>query len=397
MIRSAAAVVGTLLLLLSLPGSVELALLTFSGILPARKRCNSSATPIAPVRKLAVVIPAHNESLNVASSVLSLARCARPETLVGLEIVVIADNCTDDTAIVAQSAEARVIERTDKSRRGKGYALRYAFDRLVAESFDAFLVIDADTIVEPNLLTEVVRLLEAGADGVQTRYGVVNPQASVRTRLMNIALMAVNVLRPRGRERLGLSVGILGNGFALTSTTLAAVPYDAHSVVEDLEYGLEIVRSGRRIEFANGTTVRGIMPSAGRGVETQRVRWEGGRFSMIAQNAPLLFREILNGRPALIEPLLELLLLPLAFHVVLLTATAAIPFAPTRLYALIALILVGCHICAGIVIGGGSWRDFAALMAAPFYVLWKLKMVPKILKSASHDTLWTRTERSPNR
>ena len=243
--------------------------------------------------------------------------------------------------------------------------MRYGFDRLAAETFDAFLVIDADTIVEPNLLTEVVRLLEAGADGVQTRYGVVNPEASIRTRLMNTALMAFNVLRPRGRERLGLSVGILGNGFALTSATLAAVPYDAHSVVEDLEYSLRIVRSGRRIEFADSTTVRAMMPSAGRGVETQRVRWEGGRFSMIAQNAPGLVREIVNGNLELIEPLLDLLLLPLAFHVVLLTAAAAIPFALTRLYALIALILVAFHICAGIIVGGGGWRDFAALMAAP--------------------------------
>jgi cellulose synthase/poly-beta-1,6-N-acetylglucosamine synthase-like glycosyltransferase len=222
---------------------------------------------------------------------------------------------------------------------------------------------------------------------------VLNPEASLRTRLMNTALMAFNVLRPRGRERLGLSVGILGNGFALTSATLAAVPYDAHSIVEDLEYSLRIVRAGRRIAFADGTTVRGVMPSSGRGVETQRARWEGGRFRMIAQNVPALARNVLRGRLELVEPLLELLLLPLAFHAVLLATIAAVPFALTRIYALIGFTLLGLHICAAIAIGGGDWRDFAALLAAPVYTLWKLKMLPKILKSAPFDTPWVRTDR----
>ena len=393
MIHATIALVGTLLILLSLPGTLELALLTFAGILPGRKHPRSATAPRLPIHKLAVIIPAHDEALNITAPLSSLHRCTVPPALAAFTIVVIADNCTDDTARIARDAGARVIERVDHTRRGKGYALQFGFDRLAAEDFDAFLVIDADTIVEANLLVEIVILLENGAGGVQTRYGVLNPEASIRTRLMNIALMGVNVLRPRGRDRLGLSAGILGNGFALTSRTLAAVPYDAHSVVEDLEYSLRIVRSGRRIAFADRTTVRGMMPSAGPGVETQRVRWEGGRLRMIVENVPRLTREILGGRPALIEPLFDLLLLPLAFHVVLLTATAAIPFGPARIYALAAFAMLGLHICTAIVIGGGGWRDFAALLAAPVYTLWKLKIVSKIFKAASFEMPWVRTER----
>jgi cellulose synthase/poly-beta-1,6-N-acetylglucosamine synthase-like glycosyltransferase len=393
MIHAAIGTAGTLLILLSLPGSLEIALLTLAGILPARRRPRSRGTRQILIRKVAVVIPAHDEALNIGASVASLSRCARPAGLDLLATVVIADNCSDDTAKVAHTARARVIERFDETLRGKGFALQYGFDRLCAEGFDALLVIDADTIVEPNLLVEVVGLLEGGADGVQTRYGVLNPEASIRTRLMNTALMAVNVLRPRGRDRLGLSAGVLGNGFALTSATLAAVPYDAHSVVEDLEYSLRIVRSGKRIVFADRTTVRGAMPPAGPGVGTQRVRWEGGRLRMIFQNVPQLAREVAGGRLSLVEPLLDLLLLPLAFHAILLAATAAIPFAPARIYALIAFAIVGCHVCAAIVIGGGDWRDLAALLAAPVYALWKLKIIVKIFKAASLETPWVRTER----
>jgi cellulose synthase/poly-beta-1,6-N-acetylglucosamine synthase-like glycosyltransferase len=393
MIHAAITIAGTLLILLSFPGSLEITFLTVAGILPARSRRRSEVTPRTLIRKVAIVIPAHDEALNIGASVRSLSRCARPADLELLATVVIADNCSDNTAKVAHAAGARVIERFDETLRGKGFALQYGFGRLGGEGFDAFLVIDADTIVEPNLLVEVVGLLEDGADGVQTRYGVLNPEASIRTRLMNTALMAINVLRPRGRDRLGLSAGVLGNGFALTSGTLAAVPYDAHSVVEDLEYSLHIVRSGKRIAFADRTTVRGAMPATGRGVGTQRVRWEGGRLRMIVQNVPQLARDVAAGRLSLIEPLLDLLLLPLAFHAILLAGTAVIPFAPARIYALIGFALVGFHVCAAIAIGGGDWRDLAALLAAPAYLLWKLKIIVKIFKAASIETPWVRTER----
>jgi cellulose synthase/poly-beta-1,6-N-acetylglucosamine synthase-like glycosyltransferase len=392
-IHGAAAVAGTLLILLSLPGTFELALLTISGILPPKRHRRDRDSSITRIGKLAVIIPAHNESPSVARTVQSLMQCERPDALTDLAILVVADNCSDDTATVARMAGARIIERTDDSRRGKGYALQYAFDLLEAEAFDAFLVIDADSIVESNLLIEVVRLLEDGADGVQTRYGVLNPEDSIRTRLMNTALMAFNVLRPRGRDRLGLSAGILGNGFALTTATLTAVPYDAHSVVEDLEYGLRIVEARRRIAFVDHSTVRGLMPSSQRGVEDQRARWEGGRLGMIFRYVPRLARGVLRGNLAQSEPLLELLLLPLAFHTLLLTAAIVIPFAPARTYALIGFVVVGLHISAAVVIGGGDWRDFAALLAAPLYMAWKLKMLSKIFRSASIGTAWVRTDR----
>ena len=210
---------------------------------------------------------------------------------------------------------------------------------------------------------------------------------------MNTALMAVNVVRPRGRQRLGLSVGILGNGFALTAASLAAVPYDAHSVVEDLEYSLRLVSAGKRVEFADHTTVRGLMPGFGRGVESQRLRWEGGRFNMLWRYAAPLARQVLKGRLVLIEPLLDLLLLPLALHVVLLAPVLIVPFAFGRIYAAFALAVVIFHVIVTILIGGGGWRDMAVLLVVPLYVLWKLRLLPKILRAASGGTPWTRTER----
>jgi len=306
---------------------------------------------------------------------------------------VIADNCTDATATLAWSAGARVILRFDTNRRGKGFALQDAFAKLLTEGFDAIAVVDADTVVETNFLSEIVRLLDAGADGVQTRYRVLNPYATTRTRLMSVAFMAMNVLRPRGRAHWGLSAGLLGNGFALSRKTLEAVPYDAHSVVEDLEYHLRIVRSDRRIAFADRTTVRGEMPTGTHGARTQRARWEGGRLRMIAQNVPTLTREVIGGRFRLLEPLLDLLLLPLGFHLVMLAMTLAIPYAAARIYAASAIGLVAFHVGAGIAVSGGGISDVLSLLAAPFYILWKVAVTPEIFRSGRRKAAWVRTER----
>jgi len=382
-------VIASVLVLLTLPGTIELALVTFAGILPPSKH---KQQPTVKIAKLAVVIPAHDEAGTIARCVQSIAACVVPDSL-ETQVVVVADNCTDATADYARTAGARVLVRTDPARRAKGFALEFAFQILIDEGFDAVVVIDADSIVDSNFLLESVQLLRAGADGVQARYLVLNSDASSRTRLMNVALMAFNVLRARGRDRLGLSVGISGNGFSLSRATLEAVHYDTHSLVEDMDYHIRVVEAGRRIVFADGTRVRAEMPTGGRAASTQRARWEGGRLRTAIQNLPRLAKGAISGKPHLVEPALELLLMPLAFHVSTLGLIALIPCAPTRVYACFALALAAFHVPAGIIVGGGDSSDFAALLGAPFYVVWKLAALPKTMQSARRTAPWIRTER----
>jgi cellulose synthase/poly-beta-1,6-N-acetylglucosamine synthase-like glycosyltransferase len=211
--------------------------------------------------------------------------------------------------------------------------------------------------------------------------------------LMNVALLAFNVLRPRGRERLGLSVGILGNGFALTSDTLRAVPHDTHSVVEDLEYHLRLTRAGKAVRFADRTTVRAKMPTSSSASGTQRARWEGGRMRMIREQVPSLMADVVGGRIRMVEPLLELLLLPLAFQTALLLFALTLPLSPVRWYAAVALGVIAAHVCAAITVGGGAVSDLMALAFAPCYVVWKLALAPAITRAARKDTEWVRTAR----
>ncbi len=271
MLRVTFGLIGLLAVLATVPGAIELLLVT-SGLV---RRERSTANAKGETFSMAVVIPAHNEEAMIERCIESVA--ASSDGLSRCSIVVVADNCQDATAERAHLASARVLERHDLSNRGKGFALRFAFDRLLAEGFDGFLVVDADSVVSSNVVPEVARFLAAGADGVQTRYRVTEPLDSNSKRLMDVALMAFNVLRPKGRFGWGLSAGILGNGFGLSRQTLLDVPYSAESIVEDLEYHLLCVSAHKRIQFINGATVYGDMPNDESARVSQRARWEGGR------------------------------------------------------------------------------------------------------------------------
>ena len=373
----------------TLPGTLELMLLTLGGVLPARR--HRTAQLPEPFR-LAVVIPAHDEELTINRCLLSLRSANRQG--IALELIVIADNCTDGTALRARELGARVIERFNANERGKGYALDFAFQSLLPRGYQGFAVVDADSEVAPNFLTEICALLQAGAGAVQCRYLTRGIDDSFRSRLTRLASGAFNILRPRGRDRLGCSAGLYGNGFALSAETVRQVPYSACSVVEDVEYHLALVRAGCRVLFADGTAVYAGLPAAGsESADTQRARWEGGRLRMLAIKTPGLLREVLLGKPALIEPLLDLLLLPLAFHVVLLALAVFSPMPAVRELALAGLITVLSHLLATIRVTGGGTKEIGALAAAPFYVGWKLLLLPRLLKGARTDALWVRTER----
>jgi len=381
-----------LIALALLPGTLELVLLTVAGLFRPRK-----PLPKNPERPFAltVVIPAHNEKLTIARCVRSIfaADAADPDLHIDLRVVVVADNCTDQTASIARSAGARVLERFDTSRRGKGYALHFAFAALSDTNSQAFAIVDADTEVERNFLIQTAAAFHSGADATQCRYLVRNPDSSIRTRLMGLTLAAYNVLRPRGRANLGLSAGLYGNGFALSTETLTAVPYTAYSVVEDLEYHLALLQSGRKVTFLDGTTVYADMPATGPGVENQRARWEGGRLRMACVQLPRLLKLTAQFNFRLVEPCLDLLLLPLAFHVVLLLALLPTPSLLVRGFAEAGILIAVLHLIVSAFAVGQGFRDLAALASAPFYIAWKLALIPRVIHASRKNAEWIRTER----
>jgi len=373
--------------LVSLPGSVELAQLTIGALLPARIEKGGEGNLI----RLAVVIPAHNEQDVIADCLDSLLASGASE--IPYDVFVVADNCTDNTARIARSKGVSVMERHDEQHRGKGHALEFAFHYL-RRGYEAFVVLDADSVVPHGFLDHFRRAFSRGAKAVQCVYLVANPEESSATRLMDLSLRAFNKVRPSGRQFWGQSVGILGNGFALSRSTLEKVPYVAKSVVEDLEYHIELLRAGIKVELLSGVQVHGLMPTSSKARSTQRARWEGGRLRMIREFAPKLLVKVLRGRKECIEPLLDLLLLPLSFHTLLLVFAAAAGTGATRMLGLGGLAVLLLHIYAAIAVGNSPLRDLRAIASVPGYVLWKLSRLPMILAASVRGAAWVRTERS---
>ncbi len=224
----------------------------------------------AAALKFDIVVPAHNEEAGISRTVANLSAVDWPGPF--RRIVVVADNCTDGTAERAREAGATVLVRTDPSLRGKGHALKRAFEESLRQGFaDAVVVVDADTVVAPNLLHAFASRLSRGAHAIQAHYGVSNPSASWRTRLMTVALALFNQVRSMGRERLGLSSGLRGNGMCFSRRDPPEGP--ARGVFTRRRRG---VRDPARARSESGSTSHGRRTSSERWSPPRRRRGPSG-------------------------------------------------------------------------------------------------------------------------
>ena len=302
---------GTVLMLLTLPVVAELGALTLASLLPRRRLVDR-----APCEgwRLAVVVPAHNEELLIRKCVRSLQLSAGESNA---RIIVVAHNCSDQTALRAHQAGAEVLVCNDPLSKGKGSALAAGFAFASDEKMDATLVVDADSTVSSNLIHAVRQAMSNGADAVQCRYEMEWNVKRPATRLTALAFRGFNVVRPTGRSRLGLSAGIVGNGFAVKQALLAENAYKSLSVVEDLEFHLRLVLSGKQVQFLEEAKVSSALPASKEGEATQRSRWEGGRANAARVWLLPLLSKVVRGRLRLLEPVLDLMSLPIGYAVFL--------------------------------------------------------------------------------
>jgi cellulose synthase/poly-beta-1,6-N-acetylglucosamine synthase-like glycosyltransferase len=388
-------VLDTLLTVAALPFFAASAYLAALAVL-ARRQTPPAA--VEPRLRFDIVVPAHNEEAEIAQTVASLRAIEYPRS--HFRVLVVADNCSDATAGRAAAAGAQVLVRHDTERRGKGYALAYAFEQSRADKLaDVVVVVDADTLVSPNLLSAFAARFTAGASVVQADYGVRNPHASWRTRLMTIALAAFHGVRSVARERLGLSCGLRGNGMGFTTSVLEQHPPQAFSIVEDLEYGIHLGYAGVRVEYVHEARVLGHMAVSEGASRTQRRRWERGRQALVRAHVPELLRQAIRRRSALLLDLaLDLIVPPIGQLAVfsglgLVAAGVAILFGAVVAPFVWGAALLGIllHVLAGWYGSGVGLRGLVDLLWAPVYVIWKLSL--RFGDRGKTPQEWVRTKR----
>jgi len=377
----------TLVAAASLPGSLTLGALSLAALWPRQRTDDREA---AEIGRIAIVIPAHNESESIGRTLDSLLKSARADG--NTDVWVIADNCDDDTTQRAEAAGARVIVRRNPQLRGKGHALEHAFSRLTAMGYAWLLVVDADSTLEPEFLPAMRAAMHPDRNALQACY-LSQAGSHLRSRVSRLAQWGFNLVRPLARERLGFSCGLLGNGFALRADLLKRLPYRAHSVVEDLEYHLLLVNAGERVHFVPDAGVTGEIADAREGARTQRTRWEGGRLRMLREHAGPLLKRTLTGDRAAAELLADLLLLPLGMHLLLLLTAALLGGAGTYA-ALIGVFAIGLYVAAILWRGPTTAQDLRALAFSPFYLAWKLTLLPATLLHSRRQANWVRSTRN---
>jgi len=354
-----------------------------------------------PRPRTAVLMPAHNE----ASGILAAVQSVLAQLNQGDRLLVVADNCTDDTAAVVASAGAEVVQRHDPDRRGKGYALDFGVRHLEANAPDAVVIVDADCMVAAGAIDTLVRRCQRAGVAVQSLYLMQSPpDAGLKTRMAELAWIVKNHVRPLGFSRLGLPCQLMGSGMAFPWEQLRRAPLASGHIVEDMQLGLDLAAAGTPPMFCPQAIVSSRFPSDDGGLATQRTRWEHGHLQLVFRaGLPLLWRAMVARRLALAAMALDLCVPPLASLVlglvVWLMLTAIFwwisgAIAPLSLAAT-ALSLLSSVILAAWWRFGRSAVSLWELLSVPAYVLRKIPIYLKLL--GKRQVEWVRTKRDDTR
>jgi cellulose synthase/poly-beta-1,6-N-acetylglucosamine synthase-like glycosyltransferase len=380
-------------LLLALPSAVLLSQV----VMALRESSQGGGLLDGPRPSVAVLVPAHDEAGGIVATLASIRRQLRP----GDRLLVVADNCSDDTAALARAAGAAVTERTDTERRGKGYALDHGMRELAARPPVVVVVIDADCDVGEGCIDQLARRCAATRRPVQAMdLMLAPPGAGAKLRYAEFAWRVKNLVRPLGGARLGWPCQLMGTGMALRWPDARGLVLAHAGLAEDIQMGIELALGGRPPLFEPAVRVTSRFPSSDTAAQGQRWRWEQGHLGSLLHGVPVLVRGAWRRRdPRLLGMALDLGVPPLALLLLLSAGLAALCVAwslagggvAAALVAVSALLLQAAAISA-------AWWNFGRpllrageIVGAPWYALRKLPLYLRMLVRRQRG--WVRTER----
>lgn len=370
--------------------------------------CTASLWPARPTRlsrgprpRVVVVVPAHNEAARIGACLTALGRQLATDD----RVIVVADNCVDDTAARAREHGATVLERNDAERPGKGYALLHALDAIATAPPDVIVVIDADSVTHAGFVETLSRAAASTHRPVQAAYFPELPsQPGALDRISALAFVAKNVTRPRGLARLGLPCLLTGTGMAFPWRVIRGAPIAGAKTAEDMRLAADLSMAGHPPTFCPEARLVGPLDKWKDGATLQRTRWEHGHLETLFDRVlPLLLAALRQRRPALLALALELSVPPLSLWALLWTiaATFAVGLASMgRPLLPLGLVLTGGLLVAGSVLvawarDGRQLVPARVLLATGWYVTHKLPVYTAFLRR--RQTQWALTGLAPLR
>jgi cellulose synthase/poly-beta-1,6-N-acetylglucosamine synthase-like glycosyltransferase len=382
-----------LALVVSLPAAM-FCLEVLMALLP-RKRYDSYSLPADA--RLVVLIPAHNEQAVIEATLRTLL----PTMPDGSHILVVADNCSDATALIARDCSAQAIERHDTERRGKGFALDFGLGHLSLDPPDAVVFLDADC----RVAADTVRLLGAAAVATQRPVQGLNLcdpdlRGSTLQIVSGLAFRFKNLVRTLGLVRLAGLSHLTGTGMALPWPLIKTTKFADGNVVEDMQLGIDLALVGKSPLFLPEARVDSPLPQQRAAARTQRTRWEHGHLKTILSQSPRLAGlAVKHRRLDLFWLALDLAIPPLSLLVTGLasvTLIAAIAWLLGASAAPITILLATFSFVTVAVFAGWAAHcrrqvPLLALLSAPLYALAKLPIYLAFLVKRQRQ--WVRTER----
>jgi len=353
-------------------------------------------------KRVAVIVPAHNESSGLVPTLQDI----KAQLGAGDRLVVVADNCSDDTAAVAAASGAEVIVRNESEKIGKGFAMGWGITHLSQDPPDFVLFVDADCRLEAGLIEGLKRTCHQVQRPVQALFMMRSAENSpVNHSFAEFAWILRNWIRPLGLRNLHGPVQLMGTGMMFPWSAISSVPLASGHLVEDLKLGLDLAETGKAPHFFPFVTVTSTFPTSAKGTESQRQRWVQGHLATIGKFVPrLLAVGLMRGDLNILALALDLLVPPLSLLALLVVGTTVLTSSVALLGGpwLPALIaggnLVGFFLCVALAWFKFGRQVFPAHQALAFgtFALKKIRLYGRMLigRTASQ---WIRTDRSsPN-
>jgi cellulose synthase/poly-beta-1,6-N-acetylglucosamine synthase-like glycosyltransferase len=380
---------------LAVPTAVLFLEILVATLFPARVEAENEPSR----ERIAVLIPAHNEGEGLVPTLADI----KDQLCPGDRLLVVVDNCTDDTADVATSAGAEITIRSDLTRIGKSYALDWGIDRLTEDPPAIVIVIDADCRLAPGTLDHLANACARSQRPVQSLYLMTAPDGpTINHQVAEFAWRVKNWVRPLGLRAMGFPCQLMGSGMAFPWDIIRSADLSSGFIVEDLKLGLELAATGHAPLFCPWAVVTSSFPSSVQGTKTQRQRWEQGHIGLILTKSPaLLFSAATRGDKDSLALTVDLIVPPITLLALLLMAmvfvSAIATLANVSIYPLVISLVSALLMVAATILAWAKYgRDI--LPAKSFaligrYCFGKLKLYRAVLYG-QRVSRWIRTDRS---
>lgn len=369
--------------------------------LVARKAQTEHAppTPTTPIRAK-LLMPAHNEASVIGKTLSELA----PHLTEFDELIVIADNCSDNTAEIVRAQGFKVIERQHDTDRGKGFALDFGLQHIKRCEDDipeVVVIVDADCFLKPHALAWLKYQAFTTQRTAQAKYLMLRGSVErIPVKISEFAFKVKNQIRLKGLDVLGLPVPLTGTGMAFPWQAIAEAQLATGDIVEDMRLGVELAERGEGARYCEQAMVYSYFPQSEAAEKTQRERWEHGHLNTLKTFVPRLFKRALQHQsPTALGMMVDLLIPPLSLLVLLLGGSAilltmgALVFGTWGLASL-AWIYLSALLFVIVLVWHYHGQDILSAeecMHIPFYVLSKIAVY--ISYMVRKQTKWIRTER----